>query len=82
MPIAFSSLTHQVIPRVLLALSAWGGVWAGAWAQKVPTHSAADLILKNGQIHTLAEHDTVHQALAIRDGRIRSEEHTSELQSH
>ena len=70
MPIAFSSLTHQVIPRVLLALSAWGGVWAGAWAQKAPTHSAADLILKNGQIHTLAEHDTVHQALAIRDGRI------------
>jgi predicted amidohydrolase YtcJ len=41
-----------------------------AWAQKAPAHAAADLVLKNGQIHTLAGSDRVHQAMAIRDGRI------------
>lgn len=36
MPNAFRLLTHQLTPRVLLALSVWGGLWSGAWAQKAP----------------------------------------------
>ncbi|KYH26550.1 imidazolonepropionase [Halalkalicoccus paucihalophilus] len=31
---------------------------------------AADLILRNAEIHTLADPDRVHEALAVRDGRI------------
>ncbi|MDI9330491.1 MAG: amidohydrolase family protein [Alphaproteobacteria bacterium] len=41
-----------------------------AWSQNAPAHAAADWVLTHGKIHTLSDADTVHQAVAVRDGRI------------
>ncbi|WP_232687226.1 amidohydrolase [Halobacterium zhouii] len=32
--------------------------------------AAADLILRNGEVHTLADPDETHEAVAVRDGRV------------
>ena len=41
---------------------------------------AADLVLLDGEVHTLAEPDETHEAIAIRDGRIVRVGRTSEIE--
>jgi len=43
-----------------------------AVAQNVSANSVADMVLKNGKIHTLAGQDQIFQAMAVREGKILS----------
>ncbi len=42
--------------------------------------NAADLILTNAEVHTLADPDEVHEAVAVRDGRITRVDSTYEIE--
>src|ERR1700734_2405677 len=43
---------------------------AAARTDAAATHGAADTVYRHGRVYTVDAHDTIQEALAIRDGRI------------
>jgi len=68
---AMRGFRRSVLGFAMLGAAACGTL--SAWAASAPTGAAvpaADIAYRNGFVYTVDAHDSVRQALAVRDGRI------------
>jgi predicted amidohydrolase YtcJ len=55
---------------LLIAVVLTGPAASGAYADAAGVNGAADAVYRHGRVYTVDAHDSIQQALAIRDGRI------------